>query len=216
MKYTIFLVVLATAISPSRQEDAEGESAQSGEIRCPFFKAAKPDTTSNDNFIYDLSVAGCDKNFCGPLARGAAILQRPLQAIFEGGVVDIFRLDEIPLVSHADLYNNYPKEVTQQINNAISDSSGMIYLQDLVNIKLWVAKQAGVESPNIFSRGEVVFLFLRSGGDLDTERVAAADVLTMLAGTFPNQKSRIGVINFLKGSWKADFSAVDGTRRQLR
>jgi len=212
MKYILVLVALVTAIHPSRQEDTRGES---GEILCPFFKAANPNTSSNDNFIYDLSVAGCDKAFCGPLARGAALYQMPLQALF-GKVLDIFRLDQIPTISHTDLYNNYPEEVTRQINQAITDTSGMIYLQDLVNIKLWVAEQAGVDSPNVFSRGEVIFLFLRSGGDLDTEQVKAANVLTMLSGKFPNQTSRIGILNFLKGSWKADWTAVDGATRQLR
>jgi hypothetical protein len=67
-------------------------------------------------------------------------------------VVDVTRLDEVP----SDInYNSFAHEVEQRMRQAATtNADGMITLQDLVNIKLWVAQQVGVDQPSLASKEE--------------------------------------------------------------
>lgn len=166
-----------------------GQSEVSCEINCPFFKFADPDTSNLFSFVQDSVQAGADGWLIATLSYGAALLQ---QGIF-GTVPDLCRLDQIPLVSHTDLFNNYPQQV-ESMFRAASDTDGMITFDDMVNVKLWVADQEEVR-PNIFSRGEVALLFIRSGGNVDTLQVSAEAVLAGLRAEFPS--SGFEVVNFV-------------------
>lgn len=163
-----------------------------GTILCPFIKAAQPDTSSWSSFLSDLNAAGCTYPFCTSLTVGATTLQKPFN--FDLHVVDIYRLGQIPHVSHKDLFNSQTAGVNKRINEYAMNNNGMVTLQDLVDIKLWVVNvTSGVSSPGFFSKRETCLLFLRSGGDLISSKVLGGNVITMLAGQFPNGTENVAV-----------------------
>ncbi len=92
---------------------------------------------------------------------------------------DIERLDEVPGVSHLDLYTAFPTEVRNQLTDREVD--GMVHLDDLAAIKESIAEIAGVDIIDS-SRIETALLFVMAGGDLDNGTVATADVLRLLEG----------------------------------
>ena len=61
---------------------------------------------------------------------------------------------------------------------------GLITLQDLVEMKEWVADQVGVV-PGEASKTETALLFVRSGGDLEAWTVGLEDVFRLLNGQMP-------------------------------
>ncbi len=65
------------------------------------------------------------------------------------------------------------------------ESDGHLTLQDLVDIKLEVARLAGVTSLQESSRLETALVFLRAGGDLTSQTVSTNETLRLLAGQRP-------------------------------
>jgi len=86
-------------------------------------------------------------------------------------------LEDIGL-NHA-LYQQYPDQVKSQLQER-ADSDGMITLQDLVDVKIWVADQAGEDPIVGISQGETSLLFIMARGDLNTRLVPVDNVLTCL------------------------------------
>ena len=120
-------------------------------------------------------------------------------------MLDLERLDEIPFVSHDDLYNSQFPGVESRLND-LADSDGFITLGDLVEVKQWVAEVTGVENISIFSQGETVFVFLGAGGDLKEDRVLVADVLNFLQSNYAEEDiGKVNTANLVKGLGLADF-----------
>ena len=176
-----------------------------GEILCPFFKTLQPDTSWSLPFLWDVVFHG---NVGVVLAKalifGAVVAQKGFFTALFGGVLDLERLDQVPGVSHLDLYNSQFEGVSERLNAAAID--GFVTLSDLVEVKKWVAEVNMVDSINIFSQGETVFVFLGAGGNLGEDKVLAADVLRFLQSDWEVKDiGPVNTINLAKGMSKVDF-----------
>ncbi|MEM9608337.1 MAG: hypothetical protein AAGA99_13005 [Actinomycetota bacterium] len=105
--------------------------------------------------------------------------QQGLLAALSNRAPDVDRLDEVPGISHLDLYTTFPAVVRREL--AGREVGGRVRLQDLVAIKESIAEHAGVTAIDS-SRIETALLFLMAGGDLDTGLVSVSDVLRLLDG----------------------------------
>lgn len=185
------------------QEDINPDN----KILCPFFNTLQPDTSSSIGFLSDtVGEGGVGLAFAQPLIFGSVVVQQGVLAALFGGVLDLGTLDELPGISHLDLYNLQMEVVTADVM-AAADAEGFVTLQDLVTIKQRVAELQQVEEINIFSRGETIFVFLGAGGDLDSDKVSAANVLAFLASELPVESiGAVNTFNMIRGFLRADFS----------
>ncbi|MEM6638118.1 MAG: hypothetical protein AAF667_19790 [Pseudomonadota bacterium] len=108
--------------------------------------------------------------------------QKGLLAVLRHEAPDIYRLDQVPGISHEDLYRNCIPELREMAQARAVD--GLITLQDLVELKEWVAEKVGV-TPSEASKTETALLFVRSGGNLEAWTVELDDVFRLLTGQRP-------------------------------
>lgn len=130
--------------------------------------------------------------------------QKSLSAALRGETPDLYALDKVPGVSHTDLYRTYLTELREQSETLESD--GQLTLQDLVDMKEWVARQEHVEVIDS-SRIETALLFVRAGGDLSTGKVATSDVFELLQGRAPSSKSQVTASTLSKAQKMAKWSS---------
>ena len=124
-----------------------------------------------------------------------------------GEAPDLRRLDEVPGVSHPDLYGAYPEVVRTRVEERAVD--GRITLQDLVDIKIELARRAGVRRIRLSSRLETCLAFMRAGGELRTETVDAEAVLTLLAGRWPEVDAFVKIDPTGRAFLRCDWSAFE-------
>lgn len=172
-------------------------------IICPFFNLLKPDTSNSIKFVADASKRGnAAYGLLAFLNYQAIVAQKGLGKALVGESLDIYNLDKIPGVSHLDLYQVRFDDVKLRFTE-LADINGFITLNDMINVKKWVANDVGVTSINKISRGETVFLFNLAGGDIST-KVKASIVLDILEGKKPLQRyGKNNISLLLKGlkSW---------------
>ena len=160
---------------------------------CPFLRMAQPNRTDFWKFVSDCHANGL--GYAEALAVSLHILrqQKGLGAVFKRGeTIDMYRLDEVPGTSHTDLFQAYLPAVEGKIKE-VADKDGMIRMQDLVDLKKWIAAQEGVKEVSFPSKAETGQIFVRAGGDLDTGLVAASDAIKMMKGERPEKG---GVVTF--------------------
>ncbi len=148
-------------------------------IACPFLAIVEPETSRAGAFARDCHRHGMGRWMARFVTRQVTWKQQGLIAALLGRAPDIKRLDEVPGISHLDLYTAFPTEVRSQLSTRGVD--GIVNLQDLVEIKESIAELAGVEIIDS-SRIETALLFLMAGGDLGSGTVATADVRRLLDG----------------------------------
>jgi hypothetical protein len=182
-------------------------------ILCPFFRTLEPNESNSVAFLWDVVVHGkVGVGLAKSLVFGAVVIQQGFWTALWGGVLDLERLDEIPGISHLDLYNSQFAGVSERLLakaavTAADDANGYyITLQDLVEVKKWVAEVNSVDEINVFSRGETVFVFLGAGGNLKTNRVLATDVLRFLQSDWEVKDiGSVNAVNLAKGLLQAGF-----------
>lgn len=179
---------------PNKLDKDSQENKPDPAIKCPFLRMAPPDTSNLWRFARD-----CEKNglgFLEALAAGGRVVQaqKGLLALLRGQAPDLYRLDEVKGISHKDLYLPYLPQVKTKVQ-ALS-RNGQISIQDLADIKEWIAAQEGV-SVTRPSKIEAIILFIRAGGELDTGLIDADDALRMIEGYEP-KKSGVVTFNTLK------------------
>jgi len=188
----------AISSNPAADTASSGGAAAAAAdvILCPMLNIVQPDTSNSVTLLLDVIFHG---NVGALLAKvllfGAVVSQQGLFAALLGGVLDLERLDEIPGVSHLDLYNSRVAEVTANVT-AAADADGYVTLQDLVAIKQWVAQVQQVNEITSISQGETVFVFLGAGGDLRQNKVLATDVILFLRSEWDPDK--IGTVTLLR------------------
>ena len=99
--------------------------------------------------------------------------------MFEEKLLTSMPLDQVPGVSHCDLYQAYLPELhsmakDREVNNQIT-------LQDLVEMKKWIAEKEEVEIIEP-SKIETALVFVRAGGNFETGKVSTEDVFHVLEG----------------------------------
>lgn len=125
------------------------------------------------------------------LAVGVQITfqQKGLLAVLRHEAPDIYRLREVPGVSHDDRYGVYLEELKQLAPSMAAD--GRLKLQDLVDLKKWVARKAGVAVISEPSRIETALAFIRAGGDFETWTVDMKEFFTLLSGQRPQSAAQV-------------------------
>ena len=183
------------AASNNRQESKPDPA-----IKCPYLRLIQPDTSNTWRFTRDCQKNGMSLFTALGITAGTVILQKgkgPL-ALLRGQAPDLYRLDEVKLISHKDLYLPYLPQVKEKVQ-ALS-RNGKISIQDLADIKQCIAAKEGV--PVIRgSKIQVVLLFIRAGGDLDTGLIDADDALRMIEGYEP-KKSGVVTLGAMKRARK--------------
>lgn len=155
------------------------------EVLCPFVKLGMPRTTNIKAFCDDLQDKGMQWTMCFGVAATIVQRQKGFGALLAGEAPDIYRLDEVPGISHLDLYTKDFGLTTMMVGDA-TDEDGMISLDDLVRIKKQIAEREEVSEINGASRIETTLAFVKSGGDQKTGLVNATNVLTFLQGKEPD------------------------------
>lgn len=148
-------------------------------VVCPFLRIVDPDSASAGAFARDCRRHGMGGWMAHLVTRQVTWKQQGWIAALLNRAPDIERLDEVPGVSHLDLYAAHPSVIREQLADRAID--GMVQYQDLVSIKEVIAELTGVDISNS-SRIETALLFVMAGGVLDTGEVASADVLRLLEG----------------------------------
>lgn len=161
----------------------EPSEAEGRTILCPFLAMNPPDTTNMWSFTRGCVDNGMDYSMALFVTVQVTYLQKGMFAVLRHQAPDIYRLDEVPGISHEDLYSRYVPELRELANDLAID--GKLKLQDLVVMKEWVAKQVGV-SPNEASQTETALLFVRAGGEPETWTVDLEDVFLLISGKPPN------------------------------
>ena len=151
-------------------------------ILCPFLAMNPPDTTNVWTFARGCADNGQAYSMALIVATMVTYSQKGLWAVLRHEAPDIYRLDQVPGISHDDLYQNFIPDLRQMAAERAVE--GQITLQDLVEMKEWVADQVGVV-PGEASKTETALLFVRSGGDLSDWTVGLEDVFRLLSGQRP-------------------------------
>ena len=129
--------------------------------------------------------------------------QQGIRPALRGHAPDLHALDRVPGVSHIDLYNTHRDNVGDRLTEA--EVEGRMTLQDLVEVKEWIAAMEGVEVIES-SRIETALLFIRSGGDAETGTVATADVLTLLDGAAPAVRGDVTIASLRRAQKTARWT----------
>jgi hypothetical protein len=150
------------------------------EVLCPILNLLRPDTSSAWKFISDINKRGNVTIALGTsIALGVITSQQGLWAVLTGKGPDIFRLDQVPLISHGTLYQLRMDGVKTRLE-AKADADGLVTLADMVAVKRWVGQDTGAPI-TIFSKLETVLLFNLAGGDIN-QKVQASTVVNILEG----------------------------------
>ena len=180
--------------SSSTGSNYSEESKPDPAIKCPFLKMARPDTSNMWRFARD-----CQKNGLGLLeallVTGKMVVsQKGWRALLRGEAPDLYSLDKIKGISHEDLYLSYLPQVKAKVQPLRRNDQ--ISIQDLADIKQWIAAQEGV-TVNLASKVETIILFIRAGGELDSGLIDADDALRMIEGYEP-KKSGVVTLGTVK------------------
>lgn len=108
--------------------------------------------------------------------------QKGLLAVLRHEAPDIYRLREVPGISHDDRYPPFPDDLRTKADPMAVN--GRLTLQNLVTLKEWVARELNVV-PNEASRIETALLFVRAGGNLETWTVDLDDTFRPVNGQRP-------------------------------
>ena len=148
------------------------------EIYCPFLKAYKPTTSSLWQFASDLQAKGKLGRLEGLLIGFDVVAkQQGTWKAISGAAPDLYRLDEVPGISHADLFQKYASKLDAAAKDEI------LTISNLVAIKKEIAEEE--KCPEIIksSKIETGLIFLGSGGDTETGEVPLNNVKKFLSGS---------------------------------
>jgi len=172
------------------------------EIKCPFLAIAKPSTESLSNFIADVEKAGMSSQMAFGASYQVGIGQNGLWSTFMGKAPNIYDLESVHGISHCDRYNRYLADVTRLLEER--EIQHQVTLQDLVQVKEWIAEQEGIE-PNSASKQETALLFGYAGGDLETQKVYTEDILLLINGIMPPRGGTMNLELFNKAQELANW-----------
>ena len=198
MRILCAIFIAANVVSVWTFSNRTTECPPGRDITCPFLKLIQPDTASFSSFVGDLRTNGnVGKLLASAITFETTRMQKGAWAAMTGAVPDLCALDQVPGISHKDKYNAQLDGVTSRLEAASID--GFVTLQDLVEIKKWVADVEGIADISLGSRGETINLFLCAGGDLATDKVKAANVLSILQSEQIEELGETGLFSLLKG-----------------
>ncbi len=157
-------------------------------IKCPFLAISNPSMENRKEFVKDVEAFGMDRTMAKFVAFQITSKQKGFWSALSGDAPDIYSLDHVKGVSHQDLFSKYLTELEEMAK--ATEIEGQITLQDLVEMKKWVAKQENVEISKP-SKIETSLLFVKSGGNLETQKVFTEDIFMLLRGIKPKRDAPI-------------------------
>ncbi len=186
----VFLVLLGVNIYIKNMPIPECTDGQTTQIKCPFLAFSKPSMESRKAFVDDVEKFGMERSMAQFVAIQVGWQQNGFWSVVKGEAPDIYNLNNVHGVTHCDLFSKYLPELEQQAKAL--EVNGQITLQDLVEMKKWVAQQEHVE-PNEPSKIETALVFVKAGGNLETQKVYSEDVFTLLRGIQPKRDALINL-----------------------
>jgi hypothetical protein len=157
-------------------------------ISCPFLAMGPPDTTNMWSFARGCEANGMSYSMAILVSMQVTYFQKGLLAVLRHEAPDIYRLHEVPGISHEDKYWAYKDDLRPMADEMAVD--GFLTLQNLVELKEWVARDLGV-TPNDASRIETALLFVRAGGDFETWTVGLEDVFLLISRQRPKAEAEV-------------------------
>lgn len=181
-------------------------------INCPFLTIVRKNNGDKDFESLLSLVSGCSKNDMQYIMALVATFenvskQKGMWKALWGGPLDLYALNQVEGISHPDKYGRYLDDTKKQLEER-ANSDGQITLQDLVDVKKWIAtEKEGMMVEQIIdaSRNETALAFLGGGGDIETWTVKAEDVMTFFSGIRPEAMSAIRLSDFSKAVAKAKW-----------
>ena len=152
-------------------------------VTCPFLAMNPPDTTNMWTFARGCVANGMHYGMALVVTVQITYAQKGLLAVLRHEAPDIYRLREVPGISHDDRYHPFQDELRTMADDMAVN--GRLTLQDLVTLKEWVARHLGIV-PNEASRIETALLFVRAGGDLETWTVDLEDIFRLIGRQRPS------------------------------
>ncbi|MEM6730008.1 MAG: hypothetical protein AAF658_00545 [Myxococcota bacterium] len=181
------------------------ESYREGEVTCPFLALNPPDTSN----LLTFAAGAEDNGMSYPMALFVGFdvtrKQRGLWAAITLRAPDLHRLREVDGVSHDDRFALFLDELRPLADERAID--GRITLQDLVELKHWVAKRTGVETISEPSRIETSLAFIRAGGDLENWTVTVDDLFALLSGKRPSADAIVTIESLDRARAHAEWNA---------
>ena len=163
---------------------------QSAQIKCPFLAISRPSMESREAFVDGVEQFGMDRTMAQFVAIQVSWQQNGLWSVLKGDAPNIYALDQVHGVTHCDLFSKYLPELEEQAK--AKEIDGQITLQDLVQMKKWLAQQEQVDVSEP-SKIETSLLFVKAGGNLETQKFYTEDVFMLLRGTKPHRDAPINV-----------------------
>ena len=168
------------------------------DINCPFLKIARKSAGRDFRNVWDLA-SNCSREglqYRLALVVGADILakQQGFCPMLLGRALDLYALDQVPGVSHPDKYGRYMDETIEKLTAAKSPDDDTITLQDLVDVKKWIATEKEnmtVDQITKPSKIETNLAFVGSGGNVDTGKTKLQDIISFLQGVRPGSMDTI-------------------------
>ena len=173
--------------------ECENDATATAKIKCPFLAIAKPSMKNRRSFIEDAKKAGMSQTMAFGATMQVGFGQNGVWSTLLGKAPDIYNLENVHGISHCDRYNRHLEEVERMLKER--EISGQVTIQDLVEIKEWIAKQEGVEV-NSASKQETALLFGYAGGNIATKKVFTEDLLLLMNGLPPTRGGTMDVALF--------------------
>ncbi|MEN0064678.1 MAG: hypothetical protein AAGA48_21210 [Myxococcota bacterium] len=159
------------------------DTFRDGDVKCPFLAMAPPPQSNLWSFARGAQANGMDLGMAVFVGTQITYYQKGLAAVLRLEAPDLHRLDQVPTISHDDRYAVHLPKLREMA--AEMEVDGRLTLQQLVEMKLWVAEQTGVANPSDPSRIETALAFIRAGGDQQTWTVDTDELFTLLSGKRP-------------------------------
>lgn len=160
----------------------EPDESNGRAITCPFLAMDPPEARNIWAFARSCETNGMAYSMALFVAAQITVQQKDILALLRHEAPDIYSLHQVPGVSHADRYGLYIVELRPLAQKVAVN--GRLSMQDLVELKKWMAQQEGVEIIES-SRIETALAFVRSGGDFDSWTVDMIEFFTLIAGNRP-------------------------------
>lgn len=183
----VLITLLWWHVSSRIQVVLEQPVYEQGEITCPFLAMAPPDASNLWTFAQGANANGQDLMMAVLVGIQVTYQQKGIIAALNLEAPDLRRLHEVPGVSHDDRFGLFLTELRPMAEEMAEN--GTITLQELADLKIWVAKRTTGSIISEPSRIETALAFIRAGGSQDTWRVSVEHVFTLLSGNIPDVKA---------------------------
>ena len=183
-------------------------------VKCPFIRAANPDSASSSDFEKSLAFLGTSVSSWVNVGNKTGSLQRWGGLKFDG-VMDNGALDQVPLWSHPeDLLSTLEEGDLRAFldGRAAKNGQGRIWYSDVAELKAKLCQIGGVGASCLLSNVETGLLMHMSNGgfdDDDESHPATVDgIMTSVYGTPDLKRIPVALNPWLSRAWHTSFNPV--------